>query len=320
MEGKAGEVKYAVKDSVFTLLFSEIGNVRKLYGSLHDDEDNYSDEDFKIITLENALINGQYNDLGFTVRDRLIILVEAQSTFNPNMGVRLLMYIAKSYHDYIIENKLNIFGERLIKLPIPEFIVVYSGAKRQDVNEIRLSDCFESNVSPNIELVVKVIKKDETKTGILQEYLTFCDMYNRYVKGKKTAKEKFQGLRKVIYECIQNGILGEFLKKHQKEVENMLMTVLSPEQAIEFMKLDEYNKGIEDGEARGERRGIEIGEARGIEIGEARGIEIGEARGIEIGKHNTSLNFAKTMLKNNYSIDNIMEITGLSREEIEELM
>ena len=83
----------------------------------------------------------------------------------------------------------------------------------------------------------------------------------------------------------------------------MLMTVLSPEQAIEFMKLDEYNKGIEDGEARGERRGIEIGEARGIEI----------------GKHNTSLNFAKTMLKNNYSIDKIMEITGLSREEIEKL-
>ena len=244
MEGKAGEVKYAVKDSVFTLLFSEIGNVRKLYGSLHDDEDNYSDEDFKIITLENALINGQYNDLGFTVRDRLIILVEAQSTFNPNMGVRLLMYIAKSYHGYIIENKLNIFGERLIKLPIPEFIVVYSGAKRQDVNEIRLSDCFESNVSPNIELVVKVIKKDKTKIGILQEYLTFCDMYNRYVKGKKTAKEKFQGLRKVIYECIQNGILGEFLKKHQKEVENMLMTVLSPEQAIEFMKLDEYNREL----------------------------------------------------------------------------
>ena len=84
----------------------------------------------------------------------------------------------------------------------------------------------------------------------------------------------------------------------------MLMTVLSPEQAVEFMKLDEYNKGIEDGEARGERRGIEIGEARGIEI----------------GKHNTSLNFAKTMLKNNYNIDNIMEITGLSRKEIEGLM
>ena len=285
------------------MLFSEIGNIRKLYQSLHDDADSYLDEDFKIVTLENAIINGQYNDLGFTVKDRLIILVEAQSTFNPNMGVRLLMYIAKSYHDYIVENKLNIFGERLIKLPMPAFIVVYSGTARQDVNEMRLSDCFEAGSTPNIELIVKVIKKDNVKSGILQEYLSFCDMYNINVRGKKTAAERLSGLRQVIHECINNGILKEFFKKHQKEVEDMMMTVIPPEQALEFIKLEEYNKGVEEGEARGE----------------ARGVEIGEARGIEQGKRATSLNFARNMLKNNYSIESIMEITGLSREEIERL-
>ena len=303
MDGKTQEIKYAVKDSVFTLLFSEIGNIRRLYQSLHDDADSYLDEDFKIVTLENAIINGQYNDLGFTVKDRLIILVEAQSTFNPNMGVRLLMYIAKSYHDYIVENKLNIFGERLIKLPMPEFIVVYSGTARQDVNEIRLSDCFEAGITPNIELIVKVIKKDNVKSGILQEYLSFCDMYNINVRDKKTAAERLSGLRQVIRECIKNGILREFFKKHQKEVEDMMMTVIPPEQALEFIKLEEYNKGVEEGEARGE----------------ARGVEIGEARGIEQGKRATSLNFARNMLKNNYSIESIMEITGLPREEIERL-
>ena len=299
MKGKTPEIKYAIKDSVFTLLFSEIENIRKLYQSLHDDADSYLDEDFKIVTLENAIINGQYNDLGFTVKDRLIILVEAQSTFNPNMGVRLLMYIAKSYHDYIVENKLNIFGERLIKLPMPEFIVVYSGTARQDVNEIRLSDCFEAGITPNIELIVKVIKKDNVKSGILQEYLSFCDMYNINVRGKKTAAERLSGLRQVIRECIKNGILREFFKKHQKEVEDMMMTVIPPEQALEFIKLEEYNKGVEEGKARG--------------------VEIGEARGIEQGKRATSLNFARNMLKNNYSIESIMEITGLSREEIERL-
>jgi len=303
MDGKTQEIKYAVKDSVFTLLFSEIGNIRRLYQSLHDDADSYLDEDFKIVTLENAIINGQYNDLGFTVKDRLIILVEAQSTFNPNMGIRLLMYIAKSYHDYIVENKLNIFGERLIKLPMPEFIVVYSGTARQDVNEIRLSDCFEAGITPNIELIVKVIKKDNVKSGILQEYLSFCDMYNINVRDKKTAAERLSGLRQVIRECIKNGILREFFKKHQKEVEDMMMTVIPPEQALEFIKLEEYNKGVEEGEARGE----------------ARGVEIGEARGIEQGKRATSLNFARNMLKNNYSIESIMEITGLPREEIERL-
>ena len=299
MEGKTQEIKYAVKDSVFTLLFSDIKNIRKLYQSLHDDADSYLDEDFKIVTLENAIINGQYNDLGFTVKDRLIILVEAQSTFNPNMGVRLLMYIAKSYHDYIVENKLNIFGERLIKLPMPEFIVVYSGTAKQNVNEIRLSDCFEAGITPNIELIVKVIKKDNVKSGILQEYLSFCDMYNINVRGKKTAAERLSGLRQVIRECIKNGILREFFKKHQKEVEDMMMTVIPPEQALEFIKLEEYNKGVEEGEARG--------------------VEIGEARGIEQGKLTASLNFARNMLKNNYSIESIMEITGLSRAEIEKL-
>ena len=299
MEGKAQEIKYAIKDSVFTLLFSEIGNIRKLYQSLHDDADSYLDEDFKIVTLENAIINGQYNDLGFTVKDRLIILVEAQSTFNPNMGIRLLMYIAKSYHDYIVENKLNIFSEKLIKLPMPEFIVVYSGTAKQDVNEIRLSDCFEAGITPNIELIVKVIKKDNVKSGILQEYLSFCDMYNINVRGKKTAAERLSGLRQVIHECIKNGILREFLKKHQKEVEDMMMTVIPPEQALEFIKLEEYNKGVEEGEARG--------------------VEIGEARGVEQGKLTASLNFARNMLKNNYSIESIMEITGLSRAEIEKL-
>ena len=299
MEGKTQEIKYAVKDSVFTLLFSEIGNIRKLYQSLHDDADSYLDEDFKIVTLENAIINGQYNDLGFTVKDRLIILVEAQSTFNPNMGIRLLMYIAKSYHDYIVENKLNIFGERLIKFPMPEFIVVYSGTAKQNVNEIRLSDCFEAGITPNIELIVKVIKKDNVKSGILQEYLSFCDMYSINVKCKKTAAERLSGLRQVIRECIKNGILREFFKKHQKEVEDMMMTVIPPEQALEFIKLEEYNKGVEECEARE--------------------VEIGEARGVEQGKLTASLNFARNMLKNNYSIESIMEITGLSRAEIEKL-
>ena len=295
MESKTQEVKYAVKDSVFTLLFSEIGNIRKLYQSLHNDADSYSDDDFKIITLENALINDQYNDLGFSVKDRLIILVEAQSTFNPNMGVRLLMYIAKTYNDYIVENKLNIFGEKLIKLPMPEFIVVYSGAKKQEVNEIRLSDCFEPGVSPNIELVVKVIKKDNVKSGILQEYLTFCDMYNANVKGRKSAAEKLEELRKVISECISKGILKDFFKKYKKEVEAMMMTVIPPEQAIEFMKLDEYNRGVEEGEARGEARGVATGEQKAL------------------------LLVAKNMIKNNFSTDIIAANTGFPEEVIEKI-
>ena len=79
----------------------------------------------------------------------------------------------------------------------------------------------------------------------------------------------------------------------------MLMTVLPPEQAIEVMKLEEYNKGVEEGIEQGIEKGIE--------------------QGIEKGKHDTCLNLAGNMLKSNYSIDSIMEITGLSEDEIKSL-
>ena len=79
------EPKRDIKDSVFTFLFSDIEYTKQLYLSLHPEDTDIRDEDFRLVTLENILAIGQYNDLGFQVRDKLILLVEAQSTFSPNI-------------------------------------------------------------------------------------------------------------------------------------------------------------------------------------------------------------------------------------------
>ena len=68
-------------------------------------------------------------------------------------------------------------------------------------------------------------------------------------------------------------------------------------------------------EDRGERRGIEIGERRGIEIGERRGIE----KGIGVGERNKSLDIARRMLHRSRTVDEIVEDTGLSVEDVEGL-
>ena len=81
----------------------------------------------------------------------------------------------------------------------------------------------------------------------------------------------------------------------------MLMTVLSPEQAIEFIKYEEYNKGIQEGEARGEAKGIAIGEARG------------EAKGATT----KALRIAQEMKSKGFSLNLIAEITGISEDKIE---
>ena len=81
-------VKRTVKDSVFTYLFRQPEYTRQLYLALHPEDTDVTEEDIKLVTLENVLTVGQYNDLGMQVRDRLIVLAEAQSTFSANISVQ----------------------------------------------------------------------------------------------------------------------------------------------------------------------------------------------------------------------------------------
>ena len=79
------DMKRNVKDSVFTYLFRQPEYTRQLYLSLHPEDSSVQEDDLQIVTLENILSNGQYNDLGMLVRKSLIVLVEAQSTFTANV-------------------------------------------------------------------------------------------------------------------------------------------------------------------------------------------------------------------------------------------
>lgn len=95
-------VNRKVKDTLFTKIFENIQNQKKLYQELFWDEE-IRDEDIRLITLEHVFTRDFYNDLGLLIKDKLIILVESQSTFNPNMALRFLIYIANTYQDYILE-------------------------------------------------------------------------------------------------------------------------------------------------------------------------------------------------------------------------
>ena len=86
------EMKRNYKDSVFTYLFSDKKYLRELYLYLHPEDTDVTEDEFQIVTVENIIAVGQYNDLGIQVRDRLILLVEAQSIFTINIVLRMLLY------------------------------------------------------------------------------------------------------------------------------------------------------------------------------------------------------------------------------------
>ena len=92
------------KDSVFTALFGSKESLLELYKVLHPEDIKVTIDDIEKIALENILLIRRYNDAAMGVRDKLIILSEHQSTINPNMPVRILLYIAEEYEKIIKRN------------------------------------------------------------------------------------------------------------------------------------------------------------------------------------------------------------------------
>ena len=71
-----------------------------MYQFLHPEDENVTEEELEIQTIQNVLVDQMYNDLGFRVRNRLLILVEAQSTWSLNILVRGFIYFAQTYNQY----------------------------------------------------------------------------------------------------------------------------------------------------------------------------------------------------------------------------
>ena len=91
-------------------------------------------------------------------------LLGLQSTINPNMAIRLLMYAGRIY-EKIIDIK-KVYSTKRFTIPQPEFIVLYNGsAPYPEEAVIKLSESFENIESlglpvkthPALELIAKII-------------------------------------------------------------------------------------------------------------------------------------------------------------------
>ena len=242
------EPKRDIKDSVFTFLFSDIEYTKQLYLSLHPEDTDIRDEDFRLVTLENILAIGQYNDLGFQVRDKLILLVEAQSTFSPNIPLRMLMYLAKTYNEYIEEHQLSLYREKKVSIPRPELYVIYTGEKEAP-DILRLSDMYEG--SGSADLTVRVLR-DGQPGDILSQYVDFCQVANEQVSLYGRTDE---ALMSTIQLCLEQGILVPFLDSRKKEVVDIMTRLFSQEKAWEIELAANARENREAGRVEGRVEG-----------------------------------------------------------------
>ena len=266
------EMKRSVKDSVFTYLFKQPEYTRQLYLALHPEDTSVQESDFKLVTLENVLTTGFYNDLGIQVRNRLILLVEAQSTFSVNIALRMLLYLAGTYKEYIEEQKLDLYGSHPVEIPRPELYVVYTGDREEVPETLRLSDLYQGAGSAEVE--VKVLRDDGTG-DILDQYVRFCKIADEQ-------REKYgltqQTIDETIRICIAENVLAPFLASRQKEVLEIMVTLFDQEKIAEIhdynvakvARQEGHQLGREEGRAEGREEGIRavVGMLRGMSVGQ----------------------------------------------------
>lgn len=208
------EVKYTAKDSVFTDLFRIPKYLYQLYQALHPEDHETTAEDISNVTIKNIFLDQPYNDVGFQVGERLIILAECQSSWTKNIIVRSLMYLSQTYQEYIESTEQDVYGSKKVVLPEPELYVIFIGQRKKQPEYLCLSEEFFGGKECAVEIKVKIIYNGE-KGDIINQYVTFTRIYNEQVR-------KFGRTRQAVLEtiriCIGQDVLKEYLEDRGKEV------------------------------------------------------------------------------------------------------
>ncbi len=166
-------VQREYKDRLFNFIFGSEENkawTLSLYNAINGTD--YTDPDkVQINTIKEVLYLGMHNDTSFLLTDDMN-LYEQQSSYNPNMPLRMMQYAGNLYEKYIKENGLNKYGNELLLLPVPKLIVFYNGVtEAEDETILRLSDSFQEGAKPDIEVTVRMLNFNHGKN---QKLLDTC--------------------------------------------------------------------------------------------------------------------------------------------------
>ena len=219
-----------IKDSVFTSLFRDRNYLLQLYQALHPEDRNVTKTDLKYLTLDNTLMNGIYNDLGFQVGDRIIILVECQVKWSLNIIIRIFLYMAKTYQEYIVQHQLDIHDSVKVSLPRPEFYMLYIGSRKRRTKIITAKDFFGVKEDLDFDIRVHVLYGDNNQ-DIIGQYVLFTKIFDEQRKLYGYTEE---AVRRTIEICKRKDILRKYLISHEKEVSNIMITLFDDKQIQKF--------------------------------------------------------------------------------------
>ena len=257
------------KDSLIRMVFQTKESLLSLYNAVNGTQHTTAEE-LEIVTLENALYMNFKNDTAF-ILDLYLNIYEHQSTYNPNMPLRNLIYVAKEY-EKLIDNK-SLYASKLVGIPAPKFVVFYNGISEQaECQILKLSDSFTPATNePELELKVTMLninagKNEDLKRQcrLLQEYMLYVDRVRTYAKSMKIK----DAVERAVTECIREGILADLLTKCRREAIAVSIFEYDEEKELELYKKAERDVGFQEGQQAGLQKGLQEGLQAGRTEGE----------------------------------------------------
>ena len=246
------QVYRSYKDRLFRMVFREKKELLGLYNAVNGT--SYTDpEALTVVTLENAIYMNMKNDLA-VVMDFYMDRYEHQSTYNPNIPLRNLHYVAKELRSW--SGGRTIYGRQLVKIPTPRFFVFYNGRDMQpERQELKLSDAFMNpEEDPALELKVVMLNINLGRNKELMEQCHTLLEYAQFVDRLRTCEKSMgreEAVKHTVDTCIGEGILRDFLLKYREEAIEMCIFEYDEEETLRQLGQQSYEEGVAAGIEQG---------------------------------------------------------------------
>ena len=274
-----GQKQY--KDRLFCYLFGREDHkdwTLSLYNAVNDS--HYTDPDsITIATLRQVLYLGMHNDVAFLIADE-VNLYEQQSTWNPNMPLRLLQYTGNMYEKLLALEKRSKFSKSIIPLPVPKLVVFYNGRDdAPDETVLRLSDAFpeEKRMDADIQVRVRVININH---GRFPSRVLACQPLREYgwlvdrIRARENKMDLGRAIDLALEEMPEDFSIKTILIANQLEVKTMLLTEYNEEREMDLLRAECRAEGLAEGRVLGRKEGHIQGRIQGRKEGEKRGADI----------------------------------------------
>lgn len=234
------------------MLYSDKKELLDLYNAISGK--HYEDPELlEINTLENAIYMSMHNDVSFLIDFRLS-LYEHQSTYSPNLPLRYLFYIADLYSG--ITKDENLYGTRCVQIPAPQFVIFYNGSEKlPDRTVLKLSDAYSvKEDSPALELIAIMLNINSGHNEVLKNTCKSLKDYSEYTRRVREYAEVRPlevAVEQAIMECIEEGILSEFLRKNRAEAKLVSIYEYDQEKHMRQEREASWEAGMEKGMEKG---------------------------------------------------------------------